>query len=118
MPLQFGLLTGKFDKGVSFPENDHRKSRLTPEIIKACADVLTPVWELCKKYKCNKTQLALSYVLSYAEVSVIIPGIRTKEHVKGNTSGLFQLESDDIKLIEKMGASQFMPIMDMILRQG
>ncbi|HQZ76040.1 MAG TPA: hypothetical protein PLO70_16080, partial [Chitinophagaceae bacterium] len=60
----------------------------------------------------------LSYVLSYAEVSVIIPGIRTKEHVKGNTSGLFQLESDDMKLIEKMGASQFMPIMDMILRQG
>ncbi|MFZ1313771.1 MAG: aldo/keto reductase [Chitinophagaceae bacterium] len=118
MPLQFGLLTGKFDKGVSFPENDHRKSRLTPEIIKACADVLTPVWELCKKYNCNKTQLALSYVLSYAEVSVIIPGIRTKEHVKGNTSGLFQLESDDMKLIEKMGASQFMPIMDMILRQG
>ncbi len=25
MPLQFGLLTGKFDKGVSFPDNDHRK---------------------------------------------------------------------------------------------
>jgi aryl-alcohol dehydrogenase-like predicted oxidoreductase len=26
MPLQFGLLTGKFDHGVSFSANDHRKT--------------------------------------------------------------------------------------------
>jgi aryl-alcohol dehydrogenase-like predicted oxidoreductase len=49
MPLQFGLLTGKFDKKISFPANDHRKNRLTAEVINKCAEVLIPVWELCKK---------------------------------------------------------------------
>ena len=53
MPLQFGLLTGKFDNGVSFSENDHRKNRLTKEVVDTCAKALEPVWQLCKKYKCH-----------------------------------------------------------------
>ena len=118
MPLQFGLLTGKFDSGVSFPDNDHRKNRLTAEIIKTCAEALVPVWQLCEKYNCNKTQLALSYILSYPQVSTIIPGIRTSDHVSGNTKGLFQLEADDRILIEKLGTTSFAAIMDLIQKQG
>lgn len=118
MPLQFGLLTGKFDSGVSFPANDHRQKRLTPEIIKTCNDALGPVWELCKKYNCTKTQLALSYILSYDKVSTIIPGIRTEAHVKDNTSGLFQLSSADMKMIESAGASVLLPVIDMIKKVG
>jgi aryl-alcohol dehydrogenase-like predicted oxidoreductase len=118
MPLQFGLLTGKFDAGASFPSNDHRKNRLVPEIIQACAEALVPVWELCKKYNCTKTQLALSYLLSYPEVSTIIPGIRTKEHVAGNTTRLFQLDTTDMQLIEELGSSRFKPLMEMIQKQG
>jgi aryl-alcohol dehydrogenase-like predicted oxidoreductase len=118
MPLQFGLLTGKFDKGFSFPENDHRKNRLTKEVIDSCKNVLTPVWELCKKYNCTKTQLALSYILSYAEVATIIPGIRTPKHVLDNTSGLFRLDIADMKLIEASGKSEFIAVMDLIQNQG
>ncbi len=118
MPLQFGLLTGKFDKGVAFPENDHRKKRLVPAIVDACAVALAPVWKLCEKYNCSKTQLALSYLLSYPEVSVIIPGIRTPEQVHGNTEGLFQLEPDDRQLIESLGSSSLADVMQMIQQQG
>jgi len=118
MPLQFGLLTGKFDNAVSFPDNDHRKNRLVPSIIDTCANVLAPVWNLCAKYNCTKTQLALSYVLSYPEVSVIIPGIRTKEHVAGNTTGLFRLANEDREMIEKLGANEFVSTMDLIQAQG
>lgn len=118
MPLQFGLLTGKFDSGVSFPANDHRQKRLTPEIIKTCNDALGPVWELCKKYNCTKTQLALSYILSYDKVSTIIPGIRTVAHVQDNTSGLFHLSSADMKMIESAGESVYVPVMDMIKNVG
>jgi len=118
MPLQFGLLTGKFDKEVSFPVNDHRKNRLTDQVIRECAEALIPVWDLCKKYSCTKTQLALSYVLSYPEVSVIIPGIRTKEHVAGNTTGLFQLDIADRQMIETLGNGSFISIMEMIRQQG
>src|SRR5262245_17966273 len=77
MPLQFGLLTGKFDGGASFAATDHRKNRLTKEVIDISGKALQPVWELCKKYNCTKTQLALSYILSYPEISTVIPGIRT-----------------------------------------
>jgi aryl-alcohol dehydrogenase-like predicted oxidoreductase len=118
MPLQFGLLTGKFDKEVSFATNDHRKNRLTDQVVNKCAEALIPIWDLCKKYNCTKTQLALSFVLSYPEVSVIIPGIRTKEHAAENTSGLFELDIADRQMIETLGSGPFVSIMETIRQQG
>ena len=118
MALQFGLLTGKFDKGVSFAANDHRKNRLTGEVIEAANKSLAPVWTLCEKYNCSKTQLALSFVLSYPGVSTIIPGIRTVEQVHLNTTGLFTLEPEDLLFIEKMGTTNFISLLELIQRQG
>lgn len=118
MPLQFGLLTGKFDKGVSFAANDHRRNRLTQEVIDAYSQALEPVWALCEKYKCSQTQLALSYVLSYPEVSVIIPGIRTPAHAKENTAALVQLDQEDILAIEQLGRTDFISLMEIIQKQG
>jgi len=118
MALQFGLLTGKFDNGMNFSANDHRKNRLTKDVIDASNNALNPVWALCKKYNCSKTQLALSYILSYPEVSTIIAGIRSAEQVQLNTTGLFQLNSDDRSVIEKLGATDFIQVMDLIQKQG
>lgn len=118
MPLQFGLLTGKFDKGISFSNNDHRKNRLTQEVIAAANSALQSIWDLCSKYNCNKTQLALSYLLSYPEVAVIIPGIRTEAQVKDNTSGFFKISSEDIAFINKLGKNELVSIMEMIKKQG
>lgn len=118
MPLQFGLLTGKFDSVVNFSDNDHRKNRLTKEVIEATLKTTAPVWQLCEKYNCTKTQLALSYVLSYDEVSTIIPGIRTPEQVKLNTEGLFKLDDADKKLIEQLGTTVFTELMELIRKQG
>jgi len=118
MPLQFGLLTGKFDHGVSFSDNDHRKNRLTKEIVETANTVLEPVWQLCKKYAVNKTQLSLSYILSYDEVSTIIPGIRTSAHAEMNTTGLVRLDKADRELIEQLGETSFVPVMEMIQKQG
>ena len=118
MALQFGLLTGKFDKGVNFSANDHRKNRLTKDVVDASNNALNPVWALCEKYNCGKTQLALSYILSYPEVSTIIAGIRTAEQVQLNTLGLFQLNNDDKSTIEQLGATDFVQVMDLIQKQG
>jgi aryl-alcohol dehydrogenase-like predicted oxidoreductase len=118
MALQFGLLTGKFDNGMSFSTNDHRKNRLTNEVIEVSNNALNPVWALCKKYNCSKTQLALSYILSYPEVSTIIAGIRTAEQVQLNTTGLFQLDRDDRLMIEQLGATDFVQVMELIQKQG
>ena len=115
MPLQFGLLTGKFDDGASFAPNDHRKNRLTKEVIDASNSALQPVWDLCEKYSCTKTQLALSYILSHPEVSTIIPGIRTSEQAYLNTTGLFQLEKEEISTIETLGVEK---VMELIQKLG
>jgi aryl-alcohol dehydrogenase-like predicted oxidoreductase len=118
MPLQFGLLTGKFDRGVAFGINDHRKNRLTWDVVQQANKAIEPVWGLCSKYNITKTELALSYVLSYQEVSTIIPGIRTPAHAEKNTSGLVQLEKTDREFIESFGATSFIPIMQLIQQQG
>lgn len=115
MPLQFGLLTGKFDAGAKFPTNDHRKKRLTEEVIDTYNRDMEPVWQLCEKYNISKTQLALSFILSYPEVSTIIPGIRTAEHAQSNTQGLIQLDKDDKEFIENIGLED---IMNLIREQG
>jgi len=118
MPLQFGLLTGKFDNNSAFPVNDHRHNRLTKEVISNAGEALKPVWDLCIKYGMTKTQLALSYVLSYPWVSTIIPGIRTPEHVMQNTTSLTRLDDADMKMIEDLGRAEFVPVMELIQTQG
>jgi len=118
MPLQFGLLTGKFNASSAFSPNDHRQKRLTPEVITTTNKALEPVWELCEKYQVSKTQLALSYVLSYPEISTVIPGIRTSQHVEQNTKGLIQLEKQDLDLIEHLGQNEFISVMGLIKKQG
>ena len=118
MALQFGLLTGKFDSEVNFSANDHRKNRLSKEVIDVSNNALEPVWALCKKYNCTKTQLALSYILSYPEVSTIIAGIRTPEQVQLNTTGSFQLAKEDMQMIEHLGETDFTAVMNLIQQQG
>jgi len=118
MPLQFGLLTGKFDQEAAFPTNDHRKNRLTKEVIDAANTALTSVWKLCEEYNCTKTQLALSYLLSYPEVSTIIPGIRNRAQVQLNTSGLFQLQPEHKIVIEQAGRERFVAVMELIQQVG
>jgi aryl-alcohol dehydrogenase-like predicted oxidoreductase len=118
MPLQFGLLTGKFNVNSQFPVNDHRHNRLTSEVIASATKVLEPVWELCNKYHISKSQLALSYILSYAEISTTIPGIRTPEHVNQNTVGLIRLDDKDLKMIEDLGQTDFVSVMKLIQQQG
>lgn len=118
MPLQFGLLTGKFDNGASFPANDHRKNRLTKEIIDATNVALAPAWQLCDKYNISKSELALSYILSYPEVSTVIPGIRTAGHAEKNVSGIITLSAEDRQLVEQLGSGPLMDVMNMVQKQG
>jgi len=118
MPLQFGLLTGKFNASSAFASNDHRHKRLSAEMISTVLKVMDPIWKLCDKYGINKTQLALSYVLSYPGVSTVIPGIRTASHVLQNTTGLITLDAEDMQMIEEKGRTDLIPVMQLIERQG
>ncbi len=118
MPLQFGLLTGKFDNEINFADNDHRKNRLTQQVIETSNNVLQHVWQLCEKYSCSKTELAISYVLSHPQVSTVIPGIRSAKQVAANTTNLFQLSTEELLMIEQLGKTDLNNVMQLIQQQG
>jgi aryl-alcohol dehydrogenase-like predicted oxidoreductase len=86
MPLQFGLLTGKFSASSRFEKTDHRSFRLTPDVLqKSLALLQETVWPLAEEEGLSKESLALQYILSFPEISTVIPGIRTEEQVLLNT---------------------------------
>lgn len=119
MPLQFGLLTGKFTTGSTFASDDHRAFRLTPELLKQSLRVLEEkVWPLARKEALTPTQLALSFILSYPRISTVIPGIRTPEHVEQNTTGLKPLSEETKRVLEGLTASDWTPVMQLMEKQG
>jgi aryl-alcohol dehydrogenase-like predicted oxidoreductase len=119
MPLQFGLLTGKFSANTKFEKDDHRSFRLTPEIIEDTLTILRDkVWSVAEKEQLNETQLALSYILSFPEISTTIPGIRTAEHVSQNTEGLKQLKKEHVELLQSLSENDWQPVVEMMEKQG
>lgn len=119
MPLQFGLLSGKIKPDTVFTEDDHRSYRVVPPITEATLRILKEqVWPLCEKYHTTESGLALSYILSYPEISTVIPGIRTPEHVGLNTDHLITLETADKQHLQNLYESHWLPVMEMMEKQG
>jgi len=107
MPLQFGLLTGKFNEDTRFDKDDHRYFRLKPPILKASLNALEDVWPLTEKYGVTKTELALSFILSFKGVSTVIPGIKTAEQAVKNTRRIVKLSDDDRDSIRSLFDTKF-----------
>lgn len=119
MPLQFGLLTGKFTVEAGFAADDHRSFRFNKDILQDSLKALENiVWPLCEKYNISKTSMALSYILSYDAVSTVIPGIRTPQHAIDNTTGIQRLAKEDIHLIEHAFTTHFAAVVDLMEKQG
>jgi aryl-alcohol dehydrogenase-like predicted oxidoreductase len=119
MPLQFGLLTGKFSAAKNFSADDHRSFRFNKEILNTSLKILDQkIWPLCSKYNISKTSLALSYILSYGEVSTVIPGIRTPQHAIDNTSGITKLSAEDMMMIEDVFINDFAAVVNLMEKQG
>lgn len=119
MPLQFGLLSGKIKPDTVFTADDHRSYRVVPPITEATLQILKEqVWPLCEKYNTTASGLALSYILSYPEISTVIPGIRTPEHVGLNTDHLVTLEAADKQHLQNLYESHWLSVMEMMEKQG
>ncbi len=111
MPLQFGVLTGKFTKETRFGPDDHRSFRLPPDILGRTLDALEKVWPLTEKYGCSKTELSLSFILSFDAVSTVIPGIKTPHQARENTSGIVRLSDEDRDYITSLYEDLFKPVL-------
>ncbi len=119
MPLQFGLLTGKFKSDAQFSTSDHRANRLTPTIIERTLDMLrADVVPIAKQYNTNLASIALSFILGFKEVSTVIPGIRTAEQVKKNTAFLVNLSAADHQYLKNLYETKGRNLLEIIQRQG
>ncbi len=118
MPLQFGLLTGKFNKFSKFEKNDHRSFRLNEHIIETTLNELENIWFLTEKYNTNKTGLSLSFIAAISGINTIIPGIKTEIQAVDNCTNLVQLENKDITLIKNLYNEKFEYIVSLMEKQG
>jgi aryl-alcohol dehydrogenase-like predicted oxidoreductase len=117
MPLQFGLLTGKFSRQSQFGKNDHRSFRLTGEVLDAVLSILEQkVWSLAEGT--DKTALALGFILSHPQISTVIPGIRTVQHVRQNTTGIPMLNKKQLEKLHSLAQSDWARVMETMERLG
>lgn len=112
IPLQFGLLTGKFNKQSTFNKNDHRSVRLNPELLSELIDALDDVWKLSEKYNVERTTFALSFIMNHPEVSTVIPGIKTPEQAEKNTKELIKIDEDDMQILHQLFENKFNSLID------
>jgi len=107
VPLASGLLTGKMNNNSSFPENDHRNYNINGnafDVGETFSGVnflkgLEAVEEL-KKITPNGfslTDLALKWILSHPEVTVVIPGAKNKIQAELNVKASKLNEINSIK---------------------
>lgn len=94
VPLASGMLTGKMNKDIVFPKNDHRNYNIKGvafdvgetfsgvnfgkglEAVERLKDLLPEGF--------NLTDLALKWILMHEEVTVVIPGAKNKLQVENN----------------------------------
>jgi len=118
MPLQFGLLTGKFTKETTFGANDHRSFRLTPELMRMSLDSLEYIWEIVDRYKVPKTVFAISYVMNYPGVSTAIAGIKSEAQAEENLKEIIEISKEDIALIEDYFETTFSKVVEAYRHAG
>ncbi len=105
-PLASGLLTGTIDQNTKFAENDHRNYNINGEAFDV-GDTFSGVnfkkgLEAVEKIKLllpkniSLTTLALKWILSHEEVSVVIPGATNKFQVEMNTEATNQIDVSEI----------------------
>lgn len=88
VPLDEGGLGGNFDKDTIFEKGDFRSSYFTKERLIELEKRLIPLKKLVDESDEVESlpELALRFILSFSEVSSVIPGMRKTKHVLDNTT--------------------------------
>jgi aryl-alcohol dehydrogenase-like predicted oxidoreductase len=118
MPLQFGLLTGKFDENSRFEKNDHRAFRLPPDVLAKSIEYLRPVWERVNALSISKTSYSLSFCAGFKEISTVIPGIKTPEQAILNTTNIAALPEEEIQFLQSNYKKELDKLLDILEKQG
>jgi aryl-alcohol dehydrogenase-like predicted oxidoreductase len=118
MPLQFGLLTRKFQKHSRFSKSDHRRFRLPANVLEQSLDDLEALWPIADKYNIGYDAFALSFILSHSGVSTVIPGIKTPEQAIANTKNIVKINESDLDIIHELFEERFKKLLQFMKEQG
>lgn len=113
VPLASGLLSGKFDRNTKFEAGDHRTFNRNGEAFDKGETFsgidyqsgLDAVAKLKNMFPSNNlAQLALQWILSFPEVSTVIPGASNVEQLKANIAAaeLDTLDAAKMKAIKNL----------------
>lgn len=105
VPLDSGWLTGKYDEKASF---SGIRSRWTTTDIQRRAELINQLRKLVPGK--DLTPYALGFLLSYPQITAIIPGVRSISQVHSLVAAVEQPFSDDLK-------HQFEHFYDMYIRE-
>jgi aryl-alcohol dehydrogenase-like predicted oxidoreductase len=119
MPLQFGLLTGKFGTDTVFSKNDHRSMRLPKDLlITLLASLEETYWPVAEKLGISKTAVSLSFAASVPGVSTVIPGIKTPEQADTNTTDIRRLEKHVLNDLFELGRTRYAELVRTMEKTG
>ncbi len=83
-PLTSGLLSGRYAKDHTFPENDwrSRSKAHTGEGFKKNMEIVDQLKVIAADYRLTVAQLALAYVLAHPALTSALVGIRKPDHIQ------------------------------------
>lgn len=84
VPLDEGGLTGKFTIDTKFDEGDFRRNYFSPDRLKELVKHTDQLKEFLGDEASTLSELALKFILSFPEISTVIPGLRRLSHVEAN----------------------------------
>jgi aryl-alcohol dehydrogenase-like predicted oxidoreductase len=102
VPLASGLLTGKYNPGHRFSDNDHRKDKYPPEKLAAELERVEKLRFLAEGSGRTMAQAAIQFCLAHQAVCVVIPGIKTPEQAVENAAAANtpDLTPEELKRVE------------------
>ncbi|WP_423188444.1 aldo/keto reductase [Alkalibacterium sp. f15] len=92
VPLDSGWLTGKYDANTTFTGI---RSRWSKEDIKKRAELVDKVRGIIGEDE-SMVKVALQYILSFKEISTVIPGAKNSQQLQQNLSASKELLSEDM----------------------
>ena len=108
VPLERGVLSGRFKSTAEFAQKDWRRGVFSDEGLTQTQAAVEKLGFLVKDDVPNLAEAALRFILSHPSVSTVIPGIRTVQQVESNlaVSGK-TLPASDLASLRELYQSDF-----------
>ena len=108
VPLERGVLSGRFKSTAEFAQRDWRRGVFPDEALTQANAAVEKLQFLVKGEVPNLAQAALRFVLCHPAVSTMIPGIRTVKQAEDNAAASGKpLPAADVKRVQELYRSDF-----------